>query len=55
MLDDLRARDARDAEREAAPMRPAKDAVQLDTSKMDIGEAVAAAIRVVQDRLPPSA
>ncbi len=55
VLDDLRARDARDAEREAAPMRPAKDAVQLDTSKMDIGEAVAAAIRVVQDRLPPSA
>ncbi len=55
VLDDLRARDARDAEREAAPMRPAKDAVQLDTSKMDIGEAVTAAIRVVQDRLPPSA
>ncbi len=55
VLDDLRARDARDAEREAAPMRPAKDAVQLDTSKMDIGGAVAAAIRVVQDRLPPSA
>lgn len=55
VLDDLRARDARDAERAAAPMRPAKDAVQLDTSKMDIGEAVTAAIRVVQDRLPPSA
>ncbi len=55
VLDDLRARDARDAERAAAPMRPAKDAVQLDTSRMDIGEAVAAAIRVVQDRLPPSA
>ncbi len=55
VLDDLRARDARDAEREAAPMRPAKDAVQLDTSRMEIGEAVAAAIRVVQDRLPPSA
>lgn len=40
VFSDLRARDARDSERATAPLKPASDAVLLDTSDMDIGEAV---------------
>jgi cytidylate kinase len=47
VLADLRARDARDSARAAAPLKPAEDAVQLDTSRMSIEEAVKAAINVV--------
>ncbi len=50
VLADLRARDARDADRDAAPMRPAPDAVLLDTSTMAIDEAVAAAVAAVSER-----
>lgn len=47
VLADLRARDRRDTERAAAPLRPAQDAVVLDTSGMDIDTAVdAAAARI---------
>jgi cytidylate kinase len=48
VLDDLRARDARDSARETAPLRAAIDAVVLDTSAMTIDEAVAAAIAVIE-------
>lgn len=51
VLADLRARDRRDSERAAAPLRPADDAVILDTSAMDIAAAVDAAITHVQARL----
>jgi len=51
VLADLRARDARDSARAAAPLRPAEDAVVLDTSRMTIDEAVDAAIRVAGDRV----
>ena len=47
VLADLRARDERDSARASAPLKPAEDAVQLDTSRMSIEEAVAAAISVV--------
>ena len=47
VLADLRARDERDSARAAAPLKPSEDAVQLDTSRMSIEEAVAAAISVV--------
>lgn len=50
VLDDLRARDARDSARAAAPLRPAEDAVLLDTSELSIDEAVAAAIQAVATR-----
>ncbi|MRU14819.1 (d)CMP kinase [Roseovarius sp. A21] len=50
VLADLRARDARDSARAAAPLKPAEDAVQLDTSRMSIEEAVAAAISEVEAR-----
>ena len=48
VLADLRERDARDAARDVAPMRPAEDAVLLDTSEMTIDEAVARAIACVE-------
>lgn len=47
VLADVRERDARDSERAEAPLKPAADAVLIDTSEMSIEEAVAAAIAVV--------
>ena len=41
LLRDIRERDARDAGRTAAPLRPADDAVLLDTTNLTIDEAVA--------------
>ena len=48
VLADIRVRDARDGGREAAPMRPADDAVLLDTSEMTIEQATDAARRIVE-------
>jgi cytidylate kinase len=50
VLADLRERDARDAARATAPMKPAEDAVVLDTSDLDINAAIAAAVSIVTDR-----
>ncbi len=50
VLDDVKARDARDSERATAPLRPADDASLIDTSEMSIKEAVAAAIGAVEAR-----
>ena len=44
---DLRDRDARDSARATAPLKPAEDAVLLDTSEMTIEEATAKAIAIV--------
>ncbi len=51
VLADIRARDERDSGRSAAPLRKAEDALVIDTSALDAGQAVAAAIRAVEDRL----
>ncbi len=51
VLAEVRERDARDMGRADAPLRAAEDAVQIDTSTMDIDEAVAAAVAVVAARL----
>jgi CMP/dCMP kinase len=40
-LRDIRERDARDAGRTAAPLRPADDAVLLDTTFLSIDDAIA--------------
>ncbi|WP_050928211.1 (d)CMP kinase [Aestuariivita boseongensis] len=50
VLADVRARDARDMERAEAPLRPADDAVQIDTSDMTIEQAVATAIAAIEAR-----
>lgn len=51
VLTDLKTRDARDSTRSVAPLKPASDAVILDTSAMNIEQAVAAALNLVRDRL----
>ena len=48
---DLRARDTRDLNREAAPLAQADDADLLDTTDLSIDDAVAEAIRLVEKRL----
>jgi CMP/dCMP kinase len=51
VLEQVRARDARDMGRADAPLRPAADAVILDTSDLDIAEAIAQARAIVAARL----
>ena len=51
VLIDIRARDARDSNRDTAPLTRASDAELLDTSEMGIDEAIATAIRLVEKRL----
>jgi cytidylate kinase len=48
VLVQLRERDGRDAGRADAPLLKANDAVELDTTDMDVGEAVRAAIAIVE-------
>ncbi len=50
VLADVKARDARDTERAAAPLKPAEDAVWIDTTHLDIQQAIAAAVRAVSAR-----
>jgi cytidylate kinase len=51
ILADIRARDARDSGRNAAPLRRAEDADLLDTSDLTIGAAVQRAIALVEARI----
>jgi cytidylate kinase len=50
VLADVHERDARDRDRSTAPLKPADDAVMIDTSTMDIDAAVAAAIAAIEAR-----
>lgn len=52
VLEDVIARDKRDAERETSPMVQAEDAVLIDTSDLSIDEAVARAVSAVEHALP---
>jgi cytidylate kinase len=47
-LADIMRRDARDSTRDAAPLRPADEAVVLDTTHLGIDAASAEAIRIVE-------
>ncbi len=47
---DVADRDARDASRDTAPMKPAEDAIVLDTSDLSIADAIDAAYRIVQQK-----
>jgi cytidylate kinase len=51
VLADIRARDARDSSRAVAPLKPAADAILLDTSNLDLDETIAAAISLAEKRL----
>jgi cytidylate kinase len=51
ILADIHARDARDMGRADAPLKPAQDALLLDTGDLTIGGAVQAAIALVEGKL----
>ena len=48
VLDDVKQRDLRDMSRDQAPLKPAADAKQIDTTEMAIEDAVAAAVALVE-------
>ena len=51
VLKDMQERDARDAERQTAPMKPASDAIVLDTSDLNAGQALEKALDIIKDSL----
>jgi cytidylate kinase len=51
ILADIAKRDQRDSSRAAAPLKAAPDAVILDTSRLGVEAAFAAALRIVEERL----
>jgi cytidylate kinase len=51
VLADIRSRDERDSSREVAPLKPAPDAIVLDTSALDAAAAIAEAVRLVDARV----
>jgi cytidylate kinase len=51
VLADIHARDERDSNRDVAPLAQAPDALRLDTSDMNVEQAVAEALRLVEDKL----
>ncbi len=51
VLQEMQDRDARDSGRAAAPLRPADDAIVLDTTEMDPDAVFEAVLAVVQSRL----
>ncbi|MCQ4162679.1 (d)CMP kinase, partial [Roseomonas sp. GC11] len=51
VLAELRARDAQDAGRSTAPMKPAPDATLLDTTRLDAEAAFAAAWAIIQEKI----
>ena len=54
ILADIEARDIRDSTRADAPLKPADDAILLDTGDLTIGSAVQAAIALVEAKLRKS-
>lgn len=48
---DMIARDKRDQERSTAPLKPASDAVFMDTSDMNADEETAAAIKIIESKI----
>ena len=55
VIRDLRARDERDRNRADSPLKPAPDAILLDSTNMTLEEAVAAAEGIVDAKLGPAA
>ncbi len=50
ILEDIQARDARDMNRAVAPLKPAQDAIILDTTKLTIDEVLAAVLEEVRHK-----
>ena len=51
LLRDLKERDAKDSERPISPLKPAKDAVVLDTTVLQVDQVVQLVLSIVRDRL----
>ncbi len=51
VLDDMIARDKRDSERKSAPMKPAEDAILLDTSDMNVEAEINAVLKIVEEKM----
>jgi cytidylate kinase len=49
VLQEMQDRDARDRDRDVAPLRPAEDAIEIDTTDLDADAALAAALRIISD------
>ena len=52
VLAQLKERDARDSSRKDAPMKPAEDAVWIDTTSLDVEAMVERALQIVEARRP---
>ncbi|WP_129139555.1 (d)CMP kinase [Modicisalibacter coralii] len=50
LLKEIQARDARDTQRAVAPLKPADDAVELDTTELTIPDVVDHILRLLEDR-----
>ncbi|EGG94554.1 Cytidylate kinase [gamma proteobacterium IMCC1989] len=51
LLDDIKARDTRDTERSASPLKPASDAELIDSTKMSIDDVLKAILLLVEKRI----
>jgi CMP/dCMP kinase len=51
VLELIRLRDERDSNRDAAPMKRADDAILLDSTHLDVAQALAAALHLIETRL----
>jgi cytidylate kinase len=54
VIRDLRARDERDRNRADSPLKPAPDAILLDSTDLTLDEVVSAAEAIVADRIAPA-
>ena len=50
LLEDIRQRDRRDSERAVAPLKPASDAVVIDSTALDIAQVFEHALRLLSER-----
>lgn len=53
VLEDMRARDERDRNRKESPLKPAADAVILDSTALSLDEVLARSEAIVREHLPP--
>ncbi len=54
VLAEMRARDERDRNRAQSPLRPAEDAIVLDSTAMSLDEVLAKSEAIVREHLPPA-
>jgi cytidylate kinase len=51
LVADLKERDLRDSTRAVAPLKPAEDAIHLDSTGLSLEEVIAAAIKIVESKI----